>query len=523
MKKKLWIALFLICFGLICAEGREAEAKIKKIKTSAKTVTLGVGETKTLKITVKPKKDKKKVKFSSCNKKIVTVSKKGKLKGKKKGATHVYIRAKDGSKKKAKIKVRVVQKVKSVSFVNQLSDNTYEPNTTFAIQAAVLPKTASNKKLKWSSSSSKIASVNSAGIVTTKSKGSTTITAKAMDGSQKKVSCKLKVVVPVKEIKLAGGANTVRVRKDESVKIGVEILPSTASNKSLKWTSSNNNIATVSSSGNVTGKQPGSVTIMATSTDGTNIMAMVQLQVINMNTSDTNFIAHRGLSSSAPENSMAAFQLASEAGYWGIECDIWETKDGEFVISHDESLLRMCGIDKKVTDMTLAEATSYTMIAGNGREEYMAEQIVSLRQYLECIRNNRNLHAVIELKMSALSEESAQKLLSLLEEYSVSSRTTIISFAKESLEAVKEIDNNEVLQFQLVSNTSDEKTLNWCIQNKMGLTCKYTNLTQAAIQTLHRNQLEVGVWTVDDFYKAYEFAIDYGADYITSNVKHFDY
>lgn len=523
MKKIVFILLFFIGFGILCMNDREAQAKIKKVTPGASTVKLGVGETKKIKVTVKPKKDKKKIKFSSCNKKIATVTKKGTVKGKKKGATHIYIRATDGSKKKAKIKIQVVQKVKSVSFINNLGDNTYEPNTTFLIQAAVLPKTASNKKLKWSSSSSKIASVTSSGVVTTKSKGTTTITAQATDGSKKKVSCKLKVVVPVTSIKLAGGTETLRVQNGKSTKITAEVLPSNASDKSLTWSSSNNMIATVSSNGTVSGMQPGTATIMATSKDGTNIMAMLQVQVISMNTSDTNFIAHRGFSSAAPENSMAAFQLASEAGYWGVECDIWETTDGEFVISHDESLLRMCGVDKKITEMTLEEAMSYTMVNGKNREEYPNEKVVSLRQYLECIRSNRNLHAIIELKMKTLSEESAKKLLDMLAEYSASYRATIISFSKDCLEAMKLADVSELLQYQFISYTADTDTIDYCIENEFGLTCKYTGLTKTAIDELHKNKLDVGVWTVDDFYKAYEFAVDFGVDYVTSNVKHFEY
>ena len=55
--------------------------------------------------------------------------------------------------------------------------------------------------------------------------------------------------------------------------------------------------------------------------------------------------AHRGLHSrdkSVPENSLAAFRLAAEAGY-GIELDIQLSKDGEVVVFHDDTLDRVCG------------------------------------------------------------------------------------------------------------------------------------------------------------------------------------
>lgn len=67
--------------------------------------------------------------------------------------------------------------------------------------------------------------------------------------------------------------------------------------------------------------------------------------------------AHRGLyeaDQSVPENSLAAFWRAAEAGY-GIELDVQRTRDGEIVVFHDESMLRACGVEKHIREYTLAE------------------------------------------------------------------------------------------------------------------------------------------------------------------------
>ena len=69
------------------------------------------------------------------------------------------------------------------------------------------------------------------------------------------------------------------------------------------------------------------------------------------------YIAHRGLHSlddALPENSLAAFQKAVEHGFM-IENDIHLTADGEVVVFHDDTATRMCGIDRQIEDMTLAE------------------------------------------------------------------------------------------------------------------------------------------------------------------------
>lgn len=79
-------------------------------------------------------------------------------------------------------------------------------------------------------------------------------------------------------------------------------------------------------------------------------------------------IAHRGLfdnESDAPENSMAAFGKAVEAGF-GIELDVQMTADGHLVVFHDLNLKRMTGMEGRVTDHTLEELSAYTL--GNSGE-----------------------------------------------------------------------------------------------------------------------------------------------------------
>ena len=73
--------------------------------------------------------------------------------------------------------------------------------------------------------------------------------------------------------------------------------------------------------------------------------------------------AHRGLpdeEAGIPENSMRAFRDAVQAGY-GIEMDVRVTADNRLVIMHDGNLKRMCGIDRKVSDMTLKQMGELTL------------------------------------------------------------------------------------------------------------------------------------------------------------------
>ena len=73
--------------------------------------------------------------------------------------------------------------------------------------------------------------------------------------------------------------------------------------------------------------------------------------------------AHRGLHEkdlSVPENSMAGFKSAVEAGY-GIEFDLQLTKDKKVVVHHDRSLKRVCGADVSIGDLTYKELQQYRL------------------------------------------------------------------------------------------------------------------------------------------------------------------
>ena len=87
------------------------------------------------------------------------------------------------------------------------------------------------------------------------------------------------------------------------------------------------------------------------------------------------YYAHRGLHdnrSQAPENSMAAFQKAVEAGY-GIELDVQLTRDRIAVVFHDETLSRVCGVEGKVRDYTSEQLRSFYLCGTQERIPLFAD------------------------------------------------------------------------------------------------------------------------------------------------------
>jgi len=86
-----------------------------------------------------------------------------------------------------------------------------------------------------------------------------------------------------------------------------------------------------------------------------------------LDTFKAHFIAHRGLfdnDSDHPENSLAAFARAVDAGY-GIELDVQLTKDAKLVVFHDADLARMCGEDVKICELTYKELAGRRLAASD--------------------------------------------------------------------------------------------------------------------------------------------------------------
>ena len=277
-RKRVGILLMLVCLIITLALPVTANAAVKINKTSVSVLR---GKTYNLKITG----TKKKIKWTSSNKKIATVSASGKIKGIKKGRCNIYAKV---GKKKYTCKVTVKQPVTSI----KLSKKSISLNKgkKYTLKASIAPKNAANKAVVWKSSNTKIASVSSKGVVTAKSAGTTTITATAKDGSRKKASCKVTIKgssnkkILIQELKFDIKERIIELMpaqyKDTSKYwvnryIGREdhyydpiIFPSNATNKTLSWKSSNTNVATVDTKGNITALRAGTTIISASTTDG---------------------------------------------------------------------------------------------------------------------------------------------------------------------------------------------------------------------------------------------------------------
>jgi glycerophosphoryl diester phosphodiesterase len=123
-------------------------------------------------------------------------------------------------------------------------------------------------------------------------------------------------------------------------------------------------------------------------------------------------IGHRGASRHAPENTLAAFQMAIDAGADGIEIDVRLARDGVPVVIHDADLLRTAGLKKKIADLTSTELAGIDVgswfNAKSTRRSHtsFADQTVPrLDEVLELLAGFKEL-LYIELKTDARNREA---------------------------------------------------------------------------------------------------------------------
>ena len=238
---------------------------VKSVSCSPNEKTLYRGERFQLTYTIDPKDaSDQSVDWESSTPSVATVSG-GIVEALSAGTTTITVTTRDGGEK-ASCNITVIIPVESVA----LNENsvTIREGETYTLIATVSPFDAEDKSVTWSSSNTMVASVSSSGVISAKSVGNATITVKTNDGA-KTATCQVTVkskAIPVTGISL--NKTTMSLAAGESESLYATITPSNATDKSVSWTSSNTEIATVSSSGYVTAKAVGSAVITATTTDG---------------------------------------------------------------------------------------------------------------------------------------------------------------------------------------------------------------------------------------------------------------
>lgn len=229
---------------------------------------------------------------------------------------------------------------------------------------------------------------------------------------------------------------------------------------------------------------------------------------------DLKLIAHRGFRAIAPESSLPAYEMAGQAGYWGAEADLYRTKDGVWVISHDEKTFRLMNKSKKIEDSTYEELSKLTYEHGNNLENYQDLGICKLEDYLQkCVQFN--MVPVIELKSD--DSDNYGEIVQLVTASKL--KAVYTSFEKDNLKEMRKITdaklflNTQKLNNKAISQAKDIKNCGivFNVEKKSNMAGEGKFIKNAVKQ-----KIELGAWNVNDV-ETTQTLVGYGVNYIITD------
>lgn len=263
--------------------------KVTYVDITNNSLFLNAGETTQLNVVVKPENaTNKKIEYSTTNANVATVDANGLVKAVGEGRAYIYAKSADGPSDSVYVYVRksvTPQPPKEVKVTNVSVDRRYltlEEGENYTLTATVSPADATNKTVNYSSSDSRVATVDANGNITAVKAGSAYIYAKSVDGpyAYSYVTVKAKAAPqPPAEVKVTNitlDTRYLRLDAGKKYELNYTVYPYNATDKTLTWTSSNENVATVEN-GVITAIGRGTAYISATSSNGVHTTCYVEV------------------------------------------------------------------------------------------------------------------------------------------------------------------------------------------------------------------------------------------------------
>lgn len=278
------LILSLLCGSFFTFNVEKATAAVKTIKVSKTSIKLVEKKTYTLKATKAKKFKSYKTRWMSYDSKIAKVSSTGKVTAVKYGVTYVKAYLSNGKYSKCKITVSPIMNTNKNKISLNKASYSLRNDKIYTLSAitALLPTSSSVRyKPTFSSDDKKIVTINSKGKLTPKSKGTTYVRAKI--STKDYAVCKVTVFYRVTTHSIYFKATPSSLLASTLKAVTVSVVKKAKSSKSgtpnetVKWASSNTNVATVSSSGKITPKVAGYTTISATAESGKKVQKRIRV------------------------------------------------------------------------------------------------------------------------------------------------------------------------------------------------------------------------------------------------------
>ena len=250
---------------------------VASITLSQTSVSLKATETVRLTATVAPETATvKDVTWTSDNPKVATVDENGVITAVAVGEAVITATATDGSGVKATCSVSVIATPAEGVTIETPDKTTFKAGESIKLNATILPETTTDKTITWTSSNLAVATVDENGNVTAVGVGTVIITATTSNG---KTYTTTLTVEPTLATSLTLNRTSASLKVANTIQLSARFTPATTTNQTVEWSTSNESIAKVNTSGLVTAKALGTCVIAATAKDGSGVSASCELVV----------------------------------------------------------------------------------------------------------------------------------------------------------------------------------------------------------------------------------------------------
>ncbi len=205
---------------------------------------------------------------------------------------------------------------------------------------------------------------------------------------------------------------------------------------------------------------------------------------------DAEITAHRGAKAVAPENSMAAFQAALDAGATYAELDVQRTKDGQLVVMHDADFMRMAGDPRKVADLTAAEIATIDIGARTG-PQFAGLHAPLLAEVFDLARGRMKIN--VELKYNVPDPDLAPAVVEFLRAGALIDEAVVTSLDYAALKQVESLEPR-IRTGHIVTAAVGNVTRT----SADFLSLNAAQATPSLIRRARAAGKDVAVWTVND-------------------------
>ena len=221
--------------------------------------------------------------------------------------------------------------------------------------------------------------------------------------------------------------------------------------------------------------------------------------------------AHRGASAHAPENTLAAFELALAQGADGIELDAKLSGDGHVVVIHDATVDRTTDRQGRVKDISLAELRSLDA-GGFFAEQYRGEKVPTLEEVFEAL--GKRMFVNVELtNYSTLGDYLVEAVCMLVKKCGLQKQVLFSSFFASNLSKARGL-LPEVPRGLLAFNGLLgvwARSFGFAFGRYQALHPNLKDVTPQQVQRVHRLKRRVHVWTVntaEDMRRLFNWDVD---------------